>query len=145
MPYTNSRQGVYVTNGTGGTIKHGIPAIVNGVVGIAIKQKARSWSEGLTVADKIDDAEVFFLQAHGEVQVGTATGEAANGLTLTVGTKVYLAAASTTSGVTTFALSTSASSTTYFGRVTETPTSPTVNATVRVPANKVRIDLDLKA
>lgn len=145
MPYTNSRQGVYVTNGTGGTIKHGIPAIVNGVVGVAIKQEARSWSEGLAVADKIDDAEVFFLQAHGEVQVGTATGEAANGLTLAVGTKVYLAAASTTSGVTTFALSTSASSTTYFGRVTETPTSPTVNATVRVPANKVRIDLDLKA
>jgi len=145
MPYTNSRHGVYVTNGTGGTIKHGIPAIVNGVVGIAIKQKPRSWSEGLVVADQIDDGETFFLQAHGEVQVGTATGEAANGLSLSVGTKVYLAAASTTDGVTTYALSTSASSTTYFGRVTETPTSPSINATARVPANKVRIDLDLKA
>ena len=145
MPYTNTRRGVYVTNSTEGTIKHGIPAIVNGVGGIAIKQKPRSWSEGLSVADKIDEGEVYFLQTHGEVQVGTASGEAANGLTLSVGTKVYIAAASTTDGVTTYALSTSASSTTYFGRVTETPTSPAHNSTYRVPAGKVRIDLDLKA
>lgn len=145
MPYTNTRRGIYVTNSTGGTIKHGIPAIVNGVGGVAIKQKPRSWSEGLAVADKISDGEVYFLQSHGEVQVGTASGEAANGLTLSVGTKVYIAAASTTDGVTTYALSTSSSGNTYFGRVTETPSSPTVNSTVRVPADKVRIDLDLKA
>lgn len=143
MPYTNTRRGIYVTNSTGGTIKHGVPAVVNGVVGVAIKQKPRSWSDGLAGQDKIDDGEVYLLNTHGEIQVGTGAGEPADGLNLSVGDEVYVADADETDGVTTYAVTTD-NTDTYLGRVTETPESPEHNGTVRVPANKVRIDLDLR-
>lgn len=150
MPYTNQKRGIY-TSHAAGSVKHGIPvATSSGAVGIAVKQKPRKWSDGLSTQDVIDANEVFFLQTHGEVQVGTASGEAGNGdssalLAATPGTKVYIAAVSTTSGVSTWAVTTVSTSNTYFGRITETPTSPTVNATTRVPANKIRVDLDAKA
>jgi hypothetical protein len=143
MPYTNKRNGIYVTNGSAGTIAHGVPAVNSGIAGIAIKQKATTWSAGLAAANQIAASEVFLLQTHGEVQIGTASGESANGTSWAVGDKVYLAAAVTASGVTTHVASTTNTGT-FLGRVTETPTSPAINSTYRVPANKVRVDLDLK-
>lgn len=144
MPYTNKRNGVYVTNGTAGTYAHGVPVVVSGLAGIAIKQKARAWSDGLSNQAKIDANEVFLLQTHGEIQVGTATGEAANGVTWAVGDLAYAATTATVaSGVSTHAV-TKTNTGTPLGRVTETPTSPSINSTSRVPANKIRIDLDLK-
>jgi hypothetical protein len=143
MPYTNNRNGIYVTNSSGGTIAHGVPSIKSGIAGIAIKQKPVSWSAGLSAQNQIADAEVYLLQVHGEVQLGTASGESANGTSWAVGDKVYLAAASTTSGVTTCAASTTNTGT-FLGRVTETPSSPAINSTYRVPAAKIRVDLDLK-
>jgi hypothetical protein len=150
MPYTNTRRGIY-TSFSSGSIKHGIPVILsNGAAGIASKQKARAWSDGLTNQAVIDASETFFLQTHGEVQVGTASGEAGNGdstnlLAATPGTKVYIAPVSTSSGVSTWAVTTVSTSNTFLGRITETPSSPAVNATNRVPAAKVRIDLDARA
>ena len=144
MPSTiNKRRGIYVNNGNSGTLKHGIPVVAAaGIAGIAIKQTPRKWSDGFAVQNLIDVSEDYFAITHGEVEVKTGSGEAGNGVTWAVGDLAYVAAASTTSGVTTFAVNKTSAGGTLLGRVTETPTSS--KGSSRVPANTIRVDLDLK-
>lgn len=132
MPYQRPNPADYVTNGESGTIAHGSPVKEDGFVGIAVKQKAVSWSEGLAAQALIQPGEQYLILTKGEVQVDTVSG-------LAKGDKVYIAAASTTSGVTTFALTEVATSNTPFGVVTEV-----VGDGRGVPTGKVRIDLDKK-
>lgn len=152
MPYTNRRTGVFVSNGTGSTVKHGAPIKVSNHVGIAIKQRPVSWKEGLTNQNLIQTNEQFFLLYRGEVQFNTASGEAGNPIAAaTVGDKVYITSAN--------ALTTTASGNTLYGIVSEvnaTNSAPktlvdpngsnagTAATTVRVPSNRIRIDLDAK-
>lgn len=125
MPYSiDYKRGVYVTNGSGGAITHGAPRKEGNFVGIAVKQKAASWSAGLAAQSEIADGEKYFLITKGEVQVANVSGFAK-------GDPVYI----TSAGV----LTETAASNTPFGRVTETTSDNR-----GVPSGKVRIDLDVK-
>lgn len=134
MPYNRPGNIAYVTNTAAGTLAHGIPALLNGIPGITIKQRYAG-SSGLAQAarDLIQPSEKCALIAKGIVEVAL-TGKS-------VGDPIYIAkAAATNSGVSTFALSATNDNTTVpFGVVTEVPTSGR-----GVPTGKVRISLDLR-
>lgn len=132
MPYNRPGKAHYTTNDTGGTIAHGDPVVFDGIPGIAVKQKVVSWTEGLAAQNLIQDDEDFVMIVKGIVEVpaegGFATGDA-----------LYLAAASTTNGVTTFNVTETVGSNTPFGRIVE------VEGDGRgVSADIVRVDLDAK-
>lgn len=132
MPYQRPNPADYATNGSAGTIKHGNPVSMNGFVGTAVKQKSVPWALGLAAQDQIQPAEQFLVLTKGEVQVDNVSGFAK-------GDPVYIAPASVSGGVTTFALTESASGNAKYGVVVEV-----VGDGRGVPTGKVRIDLDKK-
>lgn len=124
MPYSRPGFAQYVKNETGGTLKQGQPfRDGKGNVGIAVKQKAGHWQDGLTTQTLIAINEQFLLLVKGVVEVDTVSG-------LAVGDKVFI-----TSGN---VLTETEGSNDKFGRVTE------VAGERGTPAGKVRIDLDRK-
>src|ERR1700748_2174225 len=105
MPYNRPGPGVYVTNG-GTPIQHGAPCVINGFVGVAVKQKARLWSDPYSGQATIDAAENFFIITKGVVQV-LNTAITAN----VKGDPIYITAAG--------ALSATSAGNTKFGRIVE--------------------------
>lgn len=132
MPVNRPGKAYYATNDTGGTIKHGDPVIFDNIPGIAVKQKVVSWTEGLAAQALIQDSEDFLIIDKGVVQIPIEGGYAK-------GDALYIAAASTTSGVTTFDVTETAGGNTPFGRVVEVPGDGR-----GVPTGFCRVDLDAK-
>lgn len=131
MPYNRPGNIEYVTNDSGGTINHGDPAKIGNLVGVAVKQKAVSWTLGLDAQAQIADGEQFALIVKGIVEVPDEAGFAK-------GDPIYIADASVTSGVTTFDLN-ETNTNDKFGVVVEV-----VGDGRGVPTGRVRIDLDKK-
>lgn len=133
MPYKRPGEFYYATNTSGGYIQHGEPVVANGVVGIAVKQRATAWDAALTAHDRIADDEEFGIIVKGIVQVDNVSGFAA-------GDPVYLDDTGTvTDGKTSYPLSETSTGNLKFGRVVEV-----VNDGRGVPTGKVRINLDMK-
>lgn len=124
MPPVRPGSGVYVTNGEGSTLEHGQVATQDGFVGVAVKQKARSFADGLTLQAIIDKGEDYFLITKGVVTVDTIEG-------LAVGDDVWIIAAENK-------LTETTKENLAFGRVTE------IAGERGCPKGKVRIDLDAK-
>lgn len=75
MSYERPGQGFYVPAATK-AVFHGAPATEHGVVGVAIKQKAKGWAEGLTSNyARIEVNEPFHIRTKGvrEVAIGSGT------------------------------------------------------------------------
>lgn len=134
MPYERPGAGVYVV-ATKAT-PHNAPATENGLVGIAVKQKAIGWQAGFAehAAPTIAIGEQFHIRTKGIKQVKT-TGY---GAALSAGTKgqgVYIRPTDNTlrlSGAT-------AAGDLPFGRIVEV-----IGDNRGVAAGNVRIDLDQK-
>jgi hypothetical protein len=126
MPYKRPGEGVYVTNETGGNLTHGQPFVdkTKAFVGVAVKQKAVGFAEGMAAQAVIPDDEEFFLITKGVVQVAEVSGFA-------VGDDVWI-------DPTDNKLTETAEKNVKFGRVVE------IENERGTPANKVRIDLDAK-
>lgn len=127
-------RGVYVRNTTGSAITHGKPAKLGNFVGVAVKQKARAWSAGLTNPETIANNEDCYLITKGVCEIvepnagdysGFARGEA-----------IYITSA--------HALTETASGNTPFGRVVEIATPLSGGPKRGVASGAVRIDLDVK-
>jgi hypothetical protein len=126
MPYNRPGPGVYVTNGAT-ALTHGQACNhSSGFVGVAVKQKARPWSDGVATQATIDANEPFFLITKGIVQVSNADAGIAGAAK---GTPVYINATNV------LVLATGSPK---FGRIVE------IGGQRGVPANRVRIDLDSK-
>jgi hypothetical protein len=123
MPYKRPGESQYVTNKTGGTLTHGQPFGNGKFVGVAVKQKAPSFADGMAVQNVIADNEEFLLIVKGVVQVTTISG-------LEVGDKVFITNENK--------LTETEGSNQKFGRVVE------VAGERGTPAGAVRIDLDKK-
>jgi hypothetical protein len=95
-----------------------------GFVGVAVKQKSRTWQDGLAIQATIDAAEPYFLITKGVVQVPN-TGISAN----VKGDPIYITAAGVLNTTNTNP---------KFGRIVE------VSGQRGTPTGKVRIDLDTK-
>lgn len=106
---------------------HKAPATENGFTGVAIKQKAKPWSEGLTSPGIIAIGELFVMRVRGQHQFPN-TGIAA----ATLGQAVYIVAA-------TNALTLTASGNVPFGFVAELP-----GGNRGVPTGFLRIDIERK-
>lgn len=117
--------GVYVTNGSAGTYTHGQPVKEGNFVGVAVKQKNRTWKDGFAVQKLIDVSEPYFLVTKGELDLPNTGISGA-----TKGAAVYIDAAN--------ALTTTVGANTKFGRVTDTA------GTRGLPTGRCRIDLDAK-
>jgi hypothetical protein len=128
MPYNRPGPGVYVVNG-GTPIQHGTPQYNSGFVGVAVKQRARAWSDGFAIQATIDANEPYFLITKGVVQVPN-TGISAN----VKGDTIYMTNAT---GVLT-PTGPGSGTVSKFGRIVE------IAGSRGTPANKVRIDLDTK-
>lgn len=131
MPYNRPGNIFYTNNDSNGSLEHGQLVVFEGRVGVAIKQKAVSWKLGLADQNLIADNEDFAMIVKGIVQVPEVSGFA-------VGDDVYIAAASVSNGVTTFATSETSTGNTKVGRVVE------IEGERGTPTNMVRIDLDAK-
>lgn len=126
MPYKRPGEGKYVTNESGGTLTHGQPFVdkTKAFVGVAVKQKAVGFGDGMAAQAVIAEGEEFFLITKGVVQVPEVSGFA-------VGDDIWIdpddnkLTETTTENV-------------KFGRVVE------IENERGTPANKVRIDLDAK-
>lgn len=125
MPYNRPGPGVYVTNGNTATLQHGDPVVVSNYVGVAVKQRARSWRDGFDVQATIDRLEPFYILTDGIVMV-PVTGISSPA----VGDAVYITSAN--------ALTKTNTGNTPYGRITE------LAGTRGVPTGFVRIDLDIK-
>lgn len=132
MPVNRPGNIYYTTNDESGSLEHGQLVVADEIVGVAIKQKPVSWKLGLADQAVIAVNEKYALITKGIVEVTIAIGSFAKG------DDVYLAAASTTDGVTTFALS-ETNTGTPVGRVVEVPGDGR-----GVPTGRIRIDLDKK-
>lgn len=125
MPVNNPIRGVRVQNTTAsGTLDHGQPVAEGNFVGVAVKQLARGWEDGLDVQATIEDDEFYYLITKGEVQVPFVTGFAK-------GDAVYIDGSNVLTETNTGNL--------RFGRVTA------IENTEGVPDGYVRIDLDDKS
>lgn len=124
MPYKRPGEFYYPSAGAAAEIQHGQPVLVDGVAGIAVKQKAASWNVGLAAADRIAVGERFGVIIKGIVEVNTVAG-------LAKGDAVYIAANGT--------LTEAATGATKFGRVHEV-----VGDGRGVRTGKVRVNLDAK-
>lgn len=124
MPYNRPGFAKYVKNTTGSALKHGQPFTDGTFVGVAVKQKAGHWQDGLTTQTQIAPEEAFMILTKGVVEVPTVSG-------LAVGDKVWIKTADMT-------LTETEGSNVKFGRVLE------VAGERGTPAGKVRIDLDRK-
>jgi len=126
MPYKRPGESKYVTNETGANLAHGAPFVdkTKAFVGIAVKQKAVGFAEGMAAQNVIVDDEEFLLIVKGVVQVATVSGFA-------VGDDVWIdpddnkLTETTTENV-------------KFGRVVE------IAGERGTPTGMVRIDLDAK-
>lgn len=123
MPYQRPGNSVYVVNGSGGIYTHGQAVKEGNFVGIAVKQKATHWSDGLAVQAQIQINEPYLMLRRGIVQVPDG------GANFVDGDAVYI-----TSGN---VLTKTVGSNTKFGRVVEV-----VGDGRGVPAGLVRINLD---
>lgn len=118
--------GVYVQNTTASAAITAGQAVKEGnFVGIAIKQDARSWKDGLSVQTTIDDDEFYFLITQGVVEVADPGVSSP-----AVGDAVYIDSSN--------ALTKTAGGNTAFGRITA------LENTRGVPNNFLRIDLSAK-
>lgn len=126
MPYNRPSASVYVTNTSAGVYLHGAPVLQSNEVGVAVKQKATRWSDGLTVQNQIQIGEQFLLIIAGVVQV------ADGGAGFIDGDPVYITAANV--------LTKTATANTKFGRCVEV-----VGDGRGVPVGMVRINLDLRS
>lgn len=126
MPYNRPGPGVYLRNGTSLTIRHGTAATQAGFVGVAVKQRARSWRDGFDVQAIIDRSEPYYLITKGVVQVSSA-----NITSPAKGDGVYIIAADNR-------LTKTATSNVPFGTIVE------VAGERGTPTGFVRIDLDDK-
>lgn len=126
MPYKRPGEGVYLTHDAEAEdpLTQGQPYTDEKFVGVVVKQKARSFADGLSVQAEIDPGEEFFLITKGVVQVDEVAGFAP-------GDKVYI-------DPKTNKLTETAEKNVKFGRVLE------IENERGTPANKVRIDLDAK-
>ena len=125
MPRFRPGEVQYVTNTTGAAIPHGKPCIVGSVVGIAIKQKAESPTAGLVSPPLIATNEDFLIKHKHVAEVATVAGG-------TRDTLIYI-------NTTTFALSTSATNSVPFGRVTDAAGQR------GLPSTLMRVDMDRKS
>lgn len=123
MPYSRPGFAEYVTNESGGTLEQNAPFTDGNFVGVAIKQKAGHWQDGLTTQTVIAEGEEFLLLTKGVVEVTTVAG-------LEVGDAVYITSENK--------LTKTESGNTKFGQVTE------VAGERGTPSGMVRIDLDKK-
>src|SRR5262245_1973429 len=121
MPYNRPGAGVYVTNGST-TLTHGQAVKASNFVGVAVKQQALPWSQGLSGQNSITSGEAYFVITKGIVQVDTVSGVAK-------GDGIYINVSNV--------LSTSTAQT-PFGRVVE------LAGTRGTPTGKMRVDLDTK-
>ena len=94
MPYNRPGRGVYVTNTeTSAAIDHGDAVKQGNFVGVAVKQQALDWGDGVADVRVIADDEDYFLITKGVVQVALDSVDqgdsiyitSANALTKTVG------------------------------------------------------------
>ncbi len=122
MPYERPGQGYY-TQATKLT-NHGAPCTEDGIVGVAIKQKAVSWQAGLAAQNQIGIGEQFHIRTKGIRQVPFVSGAVK-------GAAIYITAA-------TNALTATASGNLKYGRVVE------VQGQRGTPTGFMRVDLDLK-
>jgi hypothetical protein len=122
MPYERPGQGYYATATK--ALTHGDPCTEDGVVGVAIKQKAPAWDAGLADQDAIAIGEAFHIRTKGIHQVAFVTGAAK-------GDPIYIVAADNT-------LTETASGNIKFGRVVE------IEGQRGTPTGFMRVDLDLK-
>jgi molybdopterin converting factor small subunit len=138
MTYNRPGKGTHEVNTTGATIPHNAPVLINGEVGVAVKQKGRHWNEGLVTPERIELNEQFWLIKKGIVQVTDL------GTPLAKGAVVYIVPAAGGTG-TPGTLTTTATGNVKFGRVVETVgVSASQGGGRGVPTGKVRIDLDSK-
>lgn len=126
MPYNRPQPGVYVTNGSGGQLTNGQTVKEGTFVGVAVKQKTRSWQDGYTVQTKIESTEPYYVLTQGTVQV-TDPGLSSPA----VGDPVYIVAA-------TNVITKTSTSNTPYGRIVE------LGGTRGTPTGKLRINLDIK-
>lgn len=127
MPARRPGNGVYVANNKDAEefpLSHGDVATEDGFVGVAVKQKARSFADGMAVQAVIDEDEEYFLITKGVVTVDTVSG-------LAVGDDVWIIAEENK-------LTETKGENLPFGRVTE------IAGERGCPEGKVRIDLDAK-
>lgn len=123
MPYSRPGPGRYVT--AGAAVNHGAPATDEEAVGVAVKQLARGWKDGVANQAVIDSGERYFLITKGVVQVPFVAGFA-------VGDDIWIDPDDNT-------LTETTTDNLKFGRVVE------VVASGRgVPTGYCRIDLDAK-
>lgn len=126
MPYNRPGFAKYTKNETGGNLKHGQPVCdaTGTFVGVAVKQKAPGFDEGMSVQNLIANGEQYMIITKGVVTVDTVSGFA-------VGDDVWLIKAENK-------LTETEGSNLRFGRVVE------VAGERGCPTGKVRIDLDAK-
>jgi hypothetical protein len=122
MPYERPGEGHYATATK--VVNHGAPVVEDGIVGIAIKQKAAKWDAGLASQAQIGIGEPFHIRTKGVRQVPFVA-------TAVKGTPVYIVAA-------TNALTLTAAGNVKFGRVLE------VQGQRGTPTGFMRVDLDAK-
>ena len=127
MPYNRPGPGVYVTNDTEGTLTHGQPVQQSGFVGVAVKQKTRSWKDGYDVQKLIDNNEDYYVITKGTVEVDTPAGRPGKGDPVYIDDSNNLTASSSGQGALKYGLVVS------------------VAGERGTPTGKVRIDLDLKS
>jgi hypothetical protein len=125
MPYERPGQGYYavatkVTN-------HGAACVEDGVVGVAIKQKASSWQAAQAAQNQIGIGEAFHIRTKGIRQVATVGGA-------TKGAMVWIVKATNALQLT----ATGASAGYKFGVVVE------LAGQRGTPTGYMRVDLDLK-
>lgn len=123
MPYNRPGRGVHVQNTTASAaITHGTPVKEGNFVGVAVKQQALDWGDGVADVRVIADDENYFLITKGVVQVTLGS--------VVKGDKIYIDGSN--------ALTKTVGSNTPFGIVTEDENER------GVPAGMCRIDLDQK-
>lgn len=128
MPYSRPGPGVYVTNGQT-ALTHGQAVASGNFVGVAVKQKVRSWKDGYAVQKTIDASEPYYILTKGVVQVtsaATAIASSAQGDAVYIDSSNNLTPASSGGNL-------------KFGRIVS------VAGDRGTPTGKCRIDLDLKS
>lgn len=124
MPPQRPGNSYYATLSKELTLNHGDVCEEDGFVGVAVKQKARGFADGMADQAKIDKGEAFLILTKGVVTVDTISG-------LAPGDDVYIIVAENK-------LTETQTGNAKFGRVTE------IAGERGCPTGKVRIDLDAK-
>jgi hypothetical protein len=122
MPYERPGAGYYATATK--VVNHSAPVTEDGVVGVAVKQKAPKWDAGSATQAQIAIGESFHIRTKGIKQVPFVAGA-------TKGVPVYIVAASN-------ALTLTAAGNLKYGRVVSLPGER------GTPSGYMRVDLDAK-